>query len=118
MTLDLAADQSIFFTDFDETGNVTPAGGTARNGVAMLINRQLPEVEGDGGARIKSYHIGLKNSATAGLTADEALQQADGTVASIEFPESQGDLEANWITKDINRVLNQNGGMLLVEVLL
>ena len=119
MTLDLAADQDVFFADFaDDTGNVNPVTGDPRTGVAMLINRKLPEVEGDGGARIRSYHIGLKNSATKGLTADEALQQSDGQVATLDFPESVGDAQAKWINRPINRLINQNAGMLLVEVLL
>lgn len=118
MALDLAADQDVFFTDFKELGDVTPVGGSAREDVELLINRQLPEVEGDGGARIRSYHIGIKNSSTKGLTADEALQESDGQAPTVKFPESVGDAEANWITRDINRLINQNAGMLLVEVLL
>lgn len=116
MPLDLAADQPVFFSDFAESGQVIPAGGPARN-VDLLIYRQQPTEKGDGGARMRSYHIGIKTSATAGLTADEALQAAAGGVASVKFPESVGDLEANWITKPINRVIKQNAGMILVEVL-
>lgn len=115
MALDLAVDQDVFFADFAEDGQVTPVGGAARD-VSMLIYRQQPTVQTDGGARIRSYHIGLKTSATDGLTADEALQEADGDVPSVTFPESVGD--STNITRPINRVLKQNAGMLLVEVLL
>ena len=116
MTIDLAADQAIFFTDFDEAGEVTPVGGSARTGVPLLIYRQQPDQQSDGGARVRSYHIGIKNSATDGLTGDEALQEADGDVPTVSFPESYGDV--SLATRPINRVLKQNGGIVLVEVFL
>jgi hypothetical protein len=117
MTLDLAADQDVFFADFAESGQVTPPGGSARD-VSLLIYRQQPAVQPDGGARVRSYHIGIKTSATEGLTADEALQEADGDVPTVTFPESVGDASGSHITRPINRVLRQNAGLLLVEVLL
>lgn len=116
MTLDLTSDQDVLFADFGEAGGVTTASGETRDGILLLMYRQQPSVQSEGAARVRSYHIGIKNSAAAGLTPDEALQQADGTVASVSFPESHGD--SSNITRPINRILKQNGGMLLVEVLL
>lgn len=117
MTLDLAADQDVFFADFAEPGQVTPVGGGARD-ADLLIYRKQPVEQGDGGRRVVSIHIGIKNNATEGLTADEARQQANGTVPTVTFPRSVGDAAVNHITKPINRVLNQNAGMILVEVML
>lgn len=115
MPLNLAADQSIFFADFAELGKVTPVGRWTRS-VSMLIYRQRPESQADNGARIRSMHISLKNSSTEGLTADESLQEIDGDVATVTFPESVGDAEPDWVTKPINRIVKQNAGMILVEV--
>lgn len=117
MTVDLAADQDLFFTDFAETGKLITKDGYTRD-ASLLIYRQQPDASGDGGLRTRTYQIRVKNTQTGGLTADEILQGDGGCVAKVTFPESVGDKAFDHITRPINRIVNQNAGMLLVEVML
>ena len=114
MTLDLAADQDVLFSDFGEPAIIRPAGLPAR-GVDVVVNRDAVDEQPDGGARMARRHLMIKNSSSKGLTPAEATKQHGGDVPDITFFENQGDDEA--ITKPINRVLRQNAGVILVEVL-
>lgn len=116
MAVNLAADHDVFFTDFAEAGIVRPIGKRPR-AAEMIINREQPDVTTDGGVRISARSIMIRNSTVDGMTPAEAEQQAsDQQHPDLTFFWNQGDKAA--VTRPINKILRQNAGCILVEVLL
>lgn len=113
MTLDVSADSAVFVNDFSETVRFRTNRDAEARSVSMVVNRQ-PIEEDDAqphhGHRAPVLHCTAQNDGTKGVTPDEV----ENNVSEVEIAFPLG-ATARW--RRINRVLRQNKGAVLLEVM-
>ena len=111
--VDLAADSAIFFNDFAESVRFRPDSARLDRTVDAVLNRQPNEpdnVDPHEGHRSPVIHAMLRNDATNGVEPDEV----EPNISELEIEMPLGG-DKRW--RKINRVLRQNAGCVLLEVI-
>lgn len=112
MTIDLAADSSIFVADFGETVTVAVDGEADRDVVAVVNRTPFSDTSDTpyAGHQMQPCHLMFRNSDTLGLTPEQAAE-----TTKIKFAAVLGEIGSDRL-RPITRIIRQNFGMVLVEV--
>lgn len=112
MTLDLAADQSVFFADFGETVRFRANADATPRSITANVNRQAVSDDQDApfaGHRPPVIHVMARNSATTGIDPTEIVD--DQSEVEVAYPVGG---TSRW--RRIIRTVRANTGCVLVEV--
>jgi hypothetical protein len=115
MTLDLAADAALFLTDFAEAVIYKPrptlaVPAPAPRTIQAIVDRNPPAflMEADGFS-VPTIHLVVRNSASAGISSAEVDTGGD----QVDVPVRLGEAA---VTKSIVRIVQQDAGILRLEV--